>query len=273
MWIFLLLLLIIPIIFYIYRNHLKIFGYLSYLFHIYAHDYIQKHRPKRIILLRHGETSANLDPKIYSSTPDNKIELTPNGNVQARDLGKTLKSLIKDQSILFYISTFTRCSQTYENIYRYFRYNKKKSIYDPRIREQEWGNYQHFSKNPEDLQNVMKEREIVGKMYYRFDHGESGCDVYVRVSSFMDSMFRYIDHFDKEKYENIIIVTHGLTMRYFITRFLKLSIEEFESMKNPKNCEFWILENDGNGRYKLVSEIKGLIMGVDAKNEPMSAFV
>lgn len=235
---------------------------------LFSHKYTLSSRPKRIILLRHGETTANIDATVYSTTPDNKITLTEAGHHQARQLGKTLHSIIKSESVLFYISTFTRCSQTFENVFRAFQFNKKKVIFDPRIREQEWGNYQRFSQHPEDLEKTMKEREAVGKVYYRFDHGESGCDVLVRVSSFMESMFRYMDHCDREKYENIVIVTHGLTMRYFIMRYLKLSVEDFERMWNPKNCEYWILQNDGKGQFKLASEIKGLR---EERDVPMSA--
>lgn len=255
---FLLLILLIPLIFMVKKEKYKhVIQYLAYKLNCLSIDYIRKNRPKRIILLRHGETVANIDSKIYSTTPDNKIELTASGHDQAKNLGKKLKSIIKEESVIFYISTFTRCLQTFENIYKSFQFNRVKKIYDPRIREQEWGNYQHFSENPEDLDEILKKREEVGRMYYRFDHGESGCDVYIRVSSFMESMFRYMDHIVKDKYENIIIVTHGLTMRYFIMRFLKLSVEEFEKMWNPLNCEFWILENRGDGYFQLITEIQG----------------
>lgn len=244
--------------------------YLAYKINALSNHFILLNRPKRIILLRHGETTANVDSKVYSTTPDNKIELTEKGRQQAETLGQSLKKLIKNESILFYISTFTRCSQTFENIKKSFLANTMKILYDPRIREQEWGNYQRFSESYEELQNILKEREKVGKMYYRFDHGESGCDVYVRVASFMESMFRWMDHYHKEKYQNVIIVTHGLTMRYFIMKYLKLSVEQFEKMWNPKNCEFWVLENDGKGNFHMKSEIRGLGNGKEL--EAMSPY-
>ena len=39
---------------------------------------------------------------------------------------------------------------------------------DPRIREQEWGNFQ----DPSTMQEAMRERRKVGSFYYRFLTGE-----------------------------------------------------------------------------------------------------
>lgn len=38
--------------------------------------------PKRIILVRHGESQANIDDTLYSRVPDNAIELTERGHAQ-----------------------------------------------------------------------------------------------------------------------------------------------------------------------------------------------
>lgn len=243
---------------YLLKKNWKRLAY-PYFYHLFVYFY-QNHRklrPKRIILLRHGETTANLDHIIYSKIPDNQIPLTEGGELQAKEMGKKIKEMIKNETCRIYTSTFLRCKKTCEFMCAQLQDNKMKIINDPRIREQEWGNFQKFSENPENLQEVLKVRNEVGKMYYRFDHGESGCDVYVRVSSFLESLYRYMDHMNKDRVENIIIVTHGLTMRYFIMRFLQLSVEDFEKMWNPRNCEFWVLENNGTGSYKLISDIKG----------------
>ena len=36
---------------------------------------------------------------------------------------------------------------------------------------------------------------------------------------------------------NILIVCHGMTLRCFVARFLHLTVEQFEDMHNPDNCE------------------------------------
>ena len=52
--------------------------------------------PKRIILVRHGESIGNEDENTYARIPDWKIELTENGIAQSRRLGLELKSVIGD---------------------------------------------------------------------------------------------------------------------------------------------------------------------------------
>ena len=39
-----------------------------------------------------------------------------------------------------------------------------------------------------------------------------------------------------EQVKHIVIITHGMTVRCIIKALLKLSIEQFELMRNPRNC-------------------------------------
>jgi len=56
-------------------------------------------KPKRIILIRHGESEGNLDSSLYKTTPDYALKLTQKGVSQAKQAGKEIKSLIDDESI------------------------------------------------------------------------------------------------------------------------------------------------------------------------------
>ena len=51
---------------------------------------------------------ANVDEKVYATTPDNKISLTEKGLSQANETGITLKKLLKNEKILFYVSPYQR---------------------------------------------------------------------------------------------------------------------------------------------------------------------
>jgi broad specificity phosphatase PhoE len=101
--------------------------------------------------------------------------------------GSTLKQLIQEQSVCFYVSPFARSRQTYQQIRQSFNDEQvwwwarsemgcKSCIIhqvlhvreDPRIREQEWGNFQ----DPSIMQEAMDERRKVGSFYYRFLTGE-----------------------------------------------------------------------------------------------------
>jgi broad specificity phosphatase PhoE len=77
---------------------------------------VVQRKPERIILIRHGESEGNVNHKIYSTTPDNKINLTDLGKEQARVAGENIKKLVGDESCFFYLSPFQRTRQTFEQI-------------------------------------------------------------------------------------------------------------------------------------------------------------
>lgn len=52
------------------------------------------------------------------------------------------------------------------------------------------------------------------------------------------------------------MVTHGLTIRLFIMRFFHLTVEEFEQMLSPANCDLVVLSLQENGKYMLEYDIK-----------------
>ena len=48
-----------------------------------------------------------------------------------------------------------------------------------------------------------------------------------------------------------MIVTHGLTMRLCLMRYLAWDITDFENVWNPSNCETWVLNKNQKGQYVL----------------------
>src|SRR5689334_20215561 len=50
--------------------------------------------PKRIILVRHGESQGNLDMSAYTTTPDYRIPLTALGAEQARAAGRGIRDVV-----------------------------------------------------------------------------------------------------------------------------------------------------------------------------------
>lgn len=243
------LVLIVPIL-YIYFNFHSLMEKLSAIMMHHFHQHNKRMRPDRIILIRHGESEANIDVTLYKRVPDSQISLTEKGKEQAREASKKLKEIIKDGSIKFYVSPYLRSRQTYDNLMLNFKDNRTSFVYDPRLREQEFGNFHHIE------EETFEEMRKVGKFYYRFTNGENGADVYDRASLFLDSLFREIKDIDYKKYDNIVIVCHGLFMRLFMMNFLKYTIEQFDSLATPHNCEFWIIEKNERGKYQLISELK-----------------
>ena len=86
----------------------------------------------------------------------------------------------------------------------------------------------------QDVDAQEEAREVHGWFYYRFKGGESPADCFDRVSGFIDSLMRQVDRKERER---VLVVTHGLSIRCFVMRFLHLTVETFETLANPANCD------------------------------------
>ena len=42
---------------------------------------------------------------------------------------------------------------------------------------------------------------------------------------------------ERKASEKVLIVTHGLTIRCFVMRWLHLTVEQYEELANPGNCD------------------------------------
>jgi broad specificity phosphatase PhoE len=208
-------------------------------------------KPKRIILIRHGESEGNIDRSTYAIKPDYKLLLTETGKQQAFEAGEKLKQITGEERLAFYVSPMWRTRMTFEYLAQHY----KTSIFtwkeDPRLREQEWGHFRDLKANVE----IDDERNKFGTFYYRIKDGESCADVYDRVSDFMHSMYR---DFEKESFPpNVVLVTHGMTLRMFLMRWFQWTVEEFETLRNPKNGDIVVMEVDEETKkYKLITELK-----------------
>jgi len=205
----------------------------------------EERSPQRLILIRHGESEGNIDHDLFRTKPDNAMHLTRQGFLQAEAAGRSLKELIGDTSVRFFVSPYVRTRETLNGIVKSWGgLEHVKWSEDPRLREQDFGNFQ----DPEVMRKCRADRNKFGRFYYRFPDGESGADVYDRVSSFLESLWRYWALHDE--YSNYVLVTHGLTIQVFLMRWFKADVDEFHRHKNFSNCEYCVLEKQ-DGRFKL----------------------
>ncbi|XP_051146607.1 phosphoglycerate mutase-like protein AT74 [Andrographis paniculata] len=214
--------------------------------------------PKRIILVRHGESAGNVDGSAYSTTPDNKIPLTPLGIDQAKLAGSQICRVVSDEGassdwkVYFYVSPYVRTRSTLREIGRAFPKNKVIGVREEcRVREQDFGNFQVA----ERMKVIKETRERFGRFFYRFPEGESAADVFDRVSSFLESLWRDIDmnrlHRNPSDALNLVIISHGLAIRVFLMKWFKWTVEQFEHLNNIGNCEFQVMQLGMGGEYSL----------------------
>ncbi|MEC4015860.1 histidine phosphatase family protein [Streptomyces sp. H27-D2] len=200
-------------------------------------------RPRRIVLIRHGESEGNIDDTVYEREPDHALSLTPTGLLQAEVAGARMRALFGDERVSAYVSPYRRTHQTFQALG--LDPSRVRVREEPRLREQDWGNWQ----DRDDVRRQKAYRDAYGHFFYRFAQGESGADVYDRVGSFLESLWRSFE--DPGHPPNVLIITHGLTMRLFCTRWFHWTVAEFESLSNPGNAVSRELLLGADGRYSL----------------------
>lgn len=247
--------------------------------------------PNKVVLIRHGQSEGNVEESLYATTPDNAMKLTALGWDEAKMAGRELKGSVlgKDESIHFIVSPYVRTVETFHGILsawcdpKEFDHIKDplkrmKAWYgrlsdmgiswheDPRIREQDFGNYQ----DPVAIKKCKRERHRFGTFYYRFPHGESASDVYDRVSTFLDSLWR---SFDLKRSQNYVLVTHGISIRILLSRYFRYTIDQFNTLANPKNCDLVVLGHDGKGRLRLEGRHELILRDAEAEEQDGEASV
>jgi broad specificity phosphatase PhoE len=118
-------------------------------------------KPTFIFLIRHGQSLGNVDKNIYLTVPDYKVELTDRGKEQAKAAALEIQKKLSEHSIkkaAMYCSPFYRTRQTADPIRELIDIDYKE---DPRIREQECGNYKDLAASI----RIDKEREKYGRFF------------------------------------------------------------------------------------------------------------
>ncbi|PSC69817.1 phosphoglycerate mutase [Micractinium conductrix] len=203
--------------------------------------------PRRIVLVRHAQSKGNVDPFQYTYVPDPSVPLTSKGWEQAIAAGEQLRAVLAQDAppgshplrAFFYTSPYLRCKQTTEGLLQAFRSEEVLGVQEEvQLREQDFGNFQ----DAEGKKRKKLECLRYGRFFYRFPHGESGADVYDRMTIFEDHLVRDMDAGRYGENCSLVLVTHGLAARIFLHRWLHWTVEQFLAVWNPGNAEPIVLE-------------------------------
>jgi broad specificity phosphatase PhoE len=181
-----------------------------------------------IKLVRHGQSEANIQQVSHLEVGDHAIALSTRGVEQAFQAGQQLGAEFLREALI-YVSPYRRTRQTLQGILEGgapLPSPLPRIFEDPRLREVDHGY--------EDVEEQLALRRLHGWFYYRFRGGESPADCFDRTSSFLESMMRQVQ---RKRVERVLIVTHGLTIRCFVMRFLHLTVEQFDTLAGPGNCD------------------------------------
>ncbi|CAA0838177.1 Phosphoglycerate mutase-like protein AT74 [Striga hermonthica] len=161
----------------------------------------------------------------------------------------------EDWKVYFYVSPYKRSLDTLRNLAKAFDRSRIAGVREePRLREQDFGNFQ----DQEQMKIQKAARKLYGRFFYRFPNGESAADVYDRITGFRETLRSDIDigRFqppgEQSPNMNLVIVSHGLTLRVFLMRWYKWTVEQFEGLHNIDNGKMVVMERGYGGRYSLL---------------------
>ena len=144
-----------------------------------------------------------------------------------------------DYRLHFYMSPYKRSRQTCEAIASAFPRGAVTRIQeDVQLREQDFGNFQDAA----GKEREKAERLRFGRFFYRFPNGESGADVYDRMTLFEDHLVRDINAGRFSAGTSLVLVTHGLALRIFLMRWFHWTVADFLECYNPPNAAPVVLE-------------------------------
>jgi broad specificity phosphatase PhoE len=178
-----------------------------------------------IKLVRHGQSMANTGEVRTADVGDHTVELTALGQKQALEAGRQVGREFLEGALAF-CSPFRRARQTMAGVLGGAGVDAEavRVFEDPRLREVDHGYV--------DVDAQEGLRRTHGWFYYRFNGGESPADCYDRTSAFLESMMRQSA---RKQAERVLVVTHSLTIRCFVMRFLHLKVEDFDQMAGLAN--------------------------------------
>ena len=193
---------------------------------------------KRIIFVRHGESTENIATKEGKKYDKNKIVLTENGKKQAKKTGKYLHDVFGKFDKV-YTSPATRCIQTGNIIINEINYNKEPEISDLLVKigyksnkldglskdEQEkiFDDIQLSNLPKNKLFNKIKTfRQIDKKMKEELNPynklqitklwpkiEKEHLDIIPNTNQVAKNYNKFLKNLKKSKYKNILVISHG----------------------------------------------------------------
>ena len=242
----------------------------------------------RIFLVRHGLSEANMDKSVNARKPDHAVDLagdvhdddpTENGHAQARIAGAELANLMcptgqQNRRARLLVSPYDRTRQTAAGLKHGL--DAAGILYDERevmeLREISFGLYDGLEDHelaeiyPREHAHYQKHVKFSGELFAPMPMGESRIQVGDRVKSVFGTILRDSqDRRDSKSLEDAInrherplttgpildfvVVSHGVTIRQFVHRWMHKPWEWVEAEQNPANCSIQLIERARDGSY------------------------
>jgi broad specificity phosphatase PhoE len=216
---------------------------------------------KNILLIRHGQSEANVDNKILSTKSDYAIDLTAKGLVQAKKTGAFLQAWATEQgfeAIQLVNSSFERANQTANAIANAikltFTGDFSRRVSDTLV-EINFGLY--YFHLPKEYRDAYPEAMALwdvhnthpaARYFCSRPMGESYWDVSNRLQ-----LERHLlcENAKKSPKTLFIVVAHGGVNRCLVKDILGQSATWFDQLDNPDNAEVWQINEQATDFHSL----------------------
>lgn len=206
-----------------------------------------------ITLIRHGRSTANVDPKVYLEIPDHAIPLVdPVGDVACVTAAAHLRALSLDpRGVCCWCSPYTRCRQTRDLVLGATFGEAMSAVLHREsflLREQEFGDWDCLTddevaaRDPERWRRYRQLTDTFGRFYFRYPNGESRADVVQRIMLLLGKLHR-------SSHPHHVMVLHGVTQRAFRMAWFNRPVSWFEAEPNPANASVCVIRRDAAGRW------------------------
>lgn len=217
--------------------------------------------PLTLFFVRHGESAGNADKRQHAALADHAIPLTERGRRQARASGEWLgryflRHNTPETKTRFWVSPYARTRQTADELIRgledvaatagdaerhRFAFDRREHI---NLVEQQFGLFDGIPDEqltevlPREAAHYNKQVDFEGKFWARMPMGESRFDVAVRVHQAFGTFIR---DYEKKGIDQLVIVSHGVTIRAFLMQWLHRPYEWFEREKVPGSASIHLV--------------------------------
>jgi broad specificity phosphatase PhoE len=217
--------------------------------------------PVRLFIIRHGESPANVDKKIYAREIDSQIPLTEKGWEQSLACGRFLKDFYEKSpstskgEIEAWLSPYTRTRQTFTGILEGVGVAANGLSLVNRVQEADCfaeirrgvldalGRTQTF---PDEVKLELLHKQGNAKYFFRALGGESRSDVAMRCRSIFGAM----NHSHRDNgVRDFWIICHQVTALCLANVWLGRRHEDLDEAGKPSNCSVRLIDTQRDYGY------------------------
>lgn len=227
--------------------------------------------PKTLILVRHGESEANIVqkqakkdktykyPESYLTTPDREVRLSKLGREQTKKTGEYLAKEYPQGVDVIIVSDHTRAKETAALVCLAAGWDKVSIQVDPQVGERNWGN---FAKQSPEVRAEFFKSKHRDPLHTPISDGETLLEARTRTRVLLERCARQYE------YKTVLVFTHGEYIECIWSEIAHMRTEEQVEFFNGaggdiKNCQVVEFKST-NGK---LNQVKSSNPHLDEKGE------